>query len=723
MITVAKVEPNFLFFMMEVPRGTIMDFAIEDLKCTIIAACWFLPVLFSPGYVIAHMLKKSFCKDFSLSLLVASSLIFSISIVPCLSYLLISKAGINVNNFFIALIGMAGIGLFSVDVFARLIGEEKIVSWQICVKIFGVIAFVGGATLLVCDTQHGNHLYPSIGSFDYAKDVSVTGAILHSGIPPVNPEFSPGHTVQIYYYYGWFTICAIVASLAGGENAVRGAVLASIPWCGLALISTLAVYIQTSVTSVKKGVATAWAIALLAVGGLQIIPTIVIKLVSGATFGTVNWSNEQVPLWIVSILWTPHHLAGFIAAITALMLFRYAIDTQLSKLQYSVLLFMVSISIGSIAALSIWMFFSFILILVAWAIVCVRNRYRDDLYAGLQVCIMAIPALFIIMHNLQGAPHTANFPIALQIRSFFLVDDLLIRLHVFYMLRNIADLALLPVNYFIEFGLTLVISAWYLLSDRSVLKNMSRNEQMLIIMALVGLFAATFLRSTLRNNDLGWRSTMFANFAFVVWSAIFFSKNKLKSYFSKGVISVLAGIGLCSTLYDVVMFHYYPEHYEVLFLKNSMSNSMSLSEQSLEVYNQRSIYEYARAHFASSYVEQFNPDVRIDEPHGLYAVRSFAVADTEYGTLFGINNKEYLPAQQHAALLFKGRILTKRGVDDWCDSLNASLIIITQHDPIWSQLITLKGVLHPLMLTNTVGLYGCGVKFRIASSRRNISAR
>ena len=92
------------------------------------------------------------------------------------------------------------------------------------------------------DIQLGNRLYYTVIGLDYTTRAALIDAITRTGVPPINPSYYPGHPEQLtYLYYFWYILGSLVDQLGGKWVDSRAALIASVCWCGLGLMATIAV--------------------------------------------------------------------------------------------------------------------------------------------------------------------------------------------------------------------------------------------------------------------------------------------------------------------------------------------------------------------------------------------------------------------------------------------------------------------------------------------------
>ncbi len=172
------------------------------------------------------------------------------------------------------------------------------------------------AVLSLADLQIGHRLYFSIISLDYSVRTAFTNAISTSGLPAQSPFFFPGHPVALRYHYYWLILPALIQKIGRPFVDARQAFIAGTLWCGIGLISLMALYLRTFSPQGAAGISrrTVIGVALLGVTGLDILPTLLMLwgahagLVRGVS-PSVEWWNNQVDGWLYThAMGTPLHL-------------------------------------------------------------------------------------------------------------------------------------------------------------------------------------------------------------------------------------------------------------------------------------------------------------------------------------------------------------------------------------------------------------------------------
>jgi hypothetical protein len=123
--------------------------------------------------------------------------------------------------------------------------------------------------------QIGRRLYFSIVGFDYAIRTAFVSSIAAFGLPAQSPFFYPDHPVALRYHYYWLIQAALVNKVALPFVDARQALIGGTIWCGLGLISTIALYLRFfHIGPHRFNRQMLIAISLLTVTGLDIIPAL-----------------------------------------------------------------------------------------------------------------------------------------------------------------------------------------------------------------------------------------------------------------------------------------------------------------------------------------------------------------------------------------------------------------------------------------------------------------
>jgi len=421
------------------------------------------------------------------------------------------------------------------------------------------------------DIGVGSRLFLSVTVFDHALRTAFVDAVLRTGVPPANPLYWPGHPAAMRYYYFWYVLVAAAAKLAGAT--ARQAMIASVAWAGFGLAATLELYcrhflgirtetdqsIQPEPCSSSKTKARwmgrlprlAVALGLLAVTGLDILPTIALALLGMPINGDMEWwASDQVTSWVDSMLWVPHHVAGLACCLVGFLL------VWMSKGQGGWRRWLCGVLAGlafaSAFGLSTWVAIAFAIVLAVWMIWAVvwerdsRGRVAVLLVAGAVAALALLPYLAELRAEASGVDRgasagasresaqvaggsvaeSASHLLRFGVRHVIPAESLqgigwverLAKTHPALEDAGVGLLLLIP-GYIVElgfYGFVLAAAVWAMRRRR--LDEAGRAS---VVLACAGLAIATFLRSSIvENNDFGMRSILIAQFFMLLLAVV-----------------------------------------------------------------------------------------------------------------------------------------------------------------------------------------------------------
>jgi len=294
--------------------------------------------------------------------------------------------------------------------------------------------------------------------------------------------------------------------------------------------------------------------------------------------------------------------------------------------------------------------------------------------AGLAAALLLSPLAL----DLLAGRSDASFPIALTIRRFSPVNWFVAPGSVNDLLR----LVLLPVNYFIALGVFLVGSVAYWRRGPAVVG--SDTGRILVCGAVAGLLLGTFTRSTILNNDLGWRAMLLPQLAMTIWAAaaVLHGTSMRRPLFSQlarwpAGMGVLLVVGLISNAYELVTLRAYPlaAPRTIFGLPGSVTAETD--------HDLRIAYDWANAHVPREAVLQHNPvrDRRVYD-FGLYSLNRVAVADRE-AELFGASKAEVERRLAAIGPIFSS-LLPAETIEVIARDNMIDVLVVTADDTVWS---------------------------------------
>ncbi len=653
---------------MNLPEAHFMR---EDLVGVGLATLLFAAVLIPPGYLVGWLFDLLEFRRRSRPWQVLTSLVLSISIVPIVDYLLWSNVSIRaVWTFYsIAAIFFAGISFRA--------HRRSIPKWFLAALfIWFAIACLSGI-----DLQFGNRLFPSVLTYDLNLRTALVDGIARNGLPAQNPLFYPGQPQPLRYHYFWMIPCALVDLLGGKWVNARHALIASNVWCGWALMALVVLYLRYFHPAGDRGLEqrAKWGIALLAIGGLDVIPNLIFDAVYAFTHaGTVLpssgwWNAGRVIGLSDAVLWVAHNIAACIACLTGfLLLSRESRSKPIGAALCAGLCF------ASAAGLSIYVTFTFAIFLVIWgARVLFLEGWRQRLAWALSAIVAGVCAR-PYLHSISDAGGPAGQFAMFAVRSFGISEIALSALG--FGARQIAwgNLITLPLNYFIETGVWFALAVlWWRRGRRS------QPETAALTMFAVSLLVGSFLRSgVISNNDLGWRSTLIGQMILVIWSIAplraFWRSKHLVPW--RGRLKVLLAVGLASSVYEIAILRFYLP-LTASGAVRQVSWMASDPQPGRRNYDVRQVYERLGQMLPPNAVLQANPDSWDDLYQGLYGMRQTASFDSACGSGFG-GKSACASMQTHLVALFKDQ--AGANPDEVCDRWGINALIVKDDDPVFN---------------------------------------
>jgi hypothetical protein len=693
-------------------------FMLADLLQSLLAVSLYPLFIFIPGYSLAWLFDLCDFRRRTPAFRAALSLCLSIAVCPVATYLA-ERFGSAVLTW--AMYGAAW--LYFAVVLARhwraarpirLCREDRAVAAIILV-------WVAVALVSLVDLQIGDRNYYSITALDY----SLRSALLHSlsaGIPPHNPFYFPGHWVPVRYHYFWMILGALVERAAGGLVSPRAAWIGGAVWSGIGLIAMVALslrilFYQGPATFRRR---TLTAVLLLGVTGLDILPASLGWVLHAlgmehAVLPSIDWWNEQVDGFVSTALWEAHYLAGLVICMTAfLLLWEAGCQTAWSvRVRHALV---AGLALASAVGVAMYVTLVFGAFLAVWTLVAaVRKRWSETAVysiAGVGALLFSAPFLLALRAMPGGA---LGPPLQFQVRPFSPAGVLLQAMGV---ARNwklsLVNLAVLPLNYFLELGFFFT-AGWLWWNRRT--RPLSRAQLATAAMLSSSLLICSFVRSSpSTNNDLGWRGMLVAQFVLLLWAVDLVSaSSEAIAVPVRRWLVILALLGAAGSVYDVAILRFYPLLADrgVVSTLGWMAHDRHLGQRT---YAQREAYEWLERNTPPQTRIQFNPDVRIqDTPAFLYANRQIVAAyqDCPRLVMFGgevalcppiqtVLEKMYPAPGQPAA----------PDIAEACRSLPVDVLVAIDSDTAWADPRSWVWSGTPLFANRYVRLFSCTPSLR-----------
>ena len=692
------------------------SFTLQDILGCLVACLLFALIFVAPGYTIGWLLdlfdftRRSFPARFVIAI------VLSTAVSPIIIFLVYHFSSAEITISLLLLIGIAFAIVLIRTKQVSITGESKgLYRTTLLVAVGWTILSV----LFIVDLQWGNRLYYNNISYDFTTRVAIINAITRTGVPPINPSYYPGHSIRLtYLYYFWYIPCSIVAQI--GSSLINGytAMIASVAWCGLALMATIALYLRlrSHQSNTKIWKSSLLGISLLLVSGSDFIPAltemIMTRLATGGAYpdGDIEHWNEQITAWIGSVSWAPHHVAALIACLAGVMLI-YSVRSQNASKQIKAGV-VAGLAFASAVGLSIYVTLVFMLFWGLWMILLFfRNERRLSLLMGL-VGIIALITASPFLVELTGGNNSASFgiPITLSVRAF--VPVLLFLSNYPPALLHWIFLLVLPLNYLLELGFFFVTGILWIWQQKDSWKQNPFYFSEIILLA-VTIFIGSFVQSTtIASNDLGWRAWLPGQFILLIWSVDVINKlfpngwRKLERNSASARIfrqlRIFAIIGLMTTVTDVILLRTWPMLVDagVTGFPSSLSPDTQLGKRTFAA---RLAYDYINLHTPENILIQDNPTDPLNRPIGLYADRAMAISGH---TAFGVSMQDFNSRTDSVAKIFAFSANWAE-INQTCAANNINIIIATDLDPLWKDLPILEQQRNPIYQNQYYAVFQC----------------
>jgi hypothetical protein len=698
----------------------------QDLFGSIIAVLLFPIVSMIPGYFLGwafdlfNFRKRSRLAKYIISIVLSNAL------MPVFSYLV--SRFLSINFWVIFLIGATGIALV-VHVALLMIPQQRpslsslmsIFSKRKFALLLGAIWVVFSLFLLV-DIQIGTKLYFANVSYDYTTRISIINAISRTGIPPINPSYFPGHPEKLtYLYYYWYILPSIINLIAGNFINGRQVMIGGTIWTGICLISVIGLYLRGRNKNAKNSwIAPLIGIQLLAVSGLDFIPVVTIDLRARQLLGHMIFQGQiegwNMPIisWLNAITWVPNHVSALTQCLTAMFAILTIDESDNQQLIVSGTLS--GICFASAFGTSTWVTLVFAIAWLIWAVILLFTKRQWKLFcimagAGLLGIGLSIP--FISGLFGQSGNPTTILPVAFYVRPFSLVEILVPE-----KLRLWANLLFLPMNYLMELGLFFILGLYRLQHNKGFEKSCQPFMVAETILLAVVAIMLSFLYSTAEGlNDLGIRGWLLGQFVLLVWATDVIQKwleNKAPT--PKNIFSVIGKrarigkalqfvliIGILTTTLEAFYTRMWPilVDWNVAGFPNNLSPDTNFGSRT---YDAKLVYEYINTHLPIDAVIQYNPNIYLDRPSGLYGERQVAISDI---AAYGIPESTLKTMQNDVATIFEHNT-TWEEIDKKCTQYSIDALVINDLDPLWKHLPDMEKQRGPIYQNQYYAVFDCG---------------
>jgi len=669
------------------------SFTLVDTLGTLKACLALLPFMFAPGYVAGWALNLFEFRQRRPILRLILAVPLSIAICPMLSYVLGRFFEPGNWAFYIAVLGASVLLLAKEASRAKLelLSRNKF-SAHIWIALT-LVALWGVAALgLLVDVQIGKALYPPFTAFDHSVRTAMTVAVARQS-PPDNPFFANAPAL-LRYHYLWLLFCSL--PMKAVHLSPRHVVNAGVIWCGPALMCAIALGLRFLLRA-RSGIErkTLIGISLLCVTGLDILPTVLVRIVWGHWLPDMEWwSQAQITSWAGSLLWVPHHVAALIACFVGFSLLRHQIDAHRRWATGPVIV--AGMAFASAAGMSVYVTFTFVVAIALWLLVlAARKDWLEVMMfasAGVVALLWALPFLC----TLRGPAGSDAF-VEFALRPFNLGIGLAYRIGIRFETQAglaLANMLFLPLNYVLELGFFFAVGILRLRQLMQGTVRANTNELAAWTLVATSFLVGTFLRSsTIANNDLGWRCFLPAQLVLLLWAAAFvhdwwFDDSGIatqalpRSWVRRG-LAILLILGLTSTGYQVFMLRVFPVLADHGVIGERPSWVVANRQFGKRAYALRSVYDTLDAQLPSSAVLQSHPATEDLILHMLYSGHDAAASAGGCGIAFGGDVNMCLSRLRKLVDLF--RRPDGNDLDATCRAYGIDALVVEDSDPVWNE--------------------------------------
>jgi hypothetical protein len=531
------------------------------------------------------------------------------------------------------------------------------------------VAWIVGATVMLIDWPAGSGFSHSYLVIDYVKHAAATWSVAQTGTPPLNPTyFEPGRRAAYYYFF--YTLTAAVNILGGliGVQARHAAYAAAIA-AGFAIFALVYQIWRRAGTDDAAGVkhssrpAGFAMLALLLTTGMDILPVLAFAGTSSGRvwFKETEWWGDQVTSWLDSTLYVPHHVAALCAAFVGFIaLGRPGGGGDLRRT------ILAAFAFASMAGMSVYVAIGATVTAGIWLIVLLSDRrFADSLnltLAGIGAFFLAAPWLTTLLPLFGG---DGSPPIAIGLRGPLGIDALFES----DLEGGLVRAAAMPFFYAIEFGIFGLgaFAFWRKAGRRGYGTDIA---QILVIGTATSFMIGSFLRSTILNNDLGWRVLMFAQLATLIWTL---SAARAGAFAGCGAFAVTARtcliLGYVTIAYALFQIRWNPPQ-----------DSLKQATLSDEI----AAWSWLDAHLPEGAAVQSQPDVERAYSYGLYGRFPAPVSDHHNGRLFGVSRSAVEARIADIAPVFSDPAMSYSDVLRISAPYGISALVVTALDPVFA---------------------------------------
>lgn len=515
--------------------------------------------------------------------------------------------------------------------------------------------------VLYVDFDYQGRLYQSLVVVDLVKHAAVVREITLFGLPLNDPFFLRSAAAGYYHYF--YDGAAVIYYLGGQLIDARMAFVGLAFACGLAFANLLRAFVVELGWQKCSDRRLTWLVILAcSIGGLDLLGLWLRWAAVGVLERNSEWWDDEISLFTTSASWVPHHLAAVVACFVGMLSLARGFDSRRTTIViYCCIL--AAIAFSSSFGLSVWVTLGAAGVLLPSLLVMTRLGFLKwlTMLAGTAAIASVLSALQL-MQVYAGRAADATRPLGLWIRDPARLTEL-----AGHPLNGTLYLAVTPFVWALEFGIFGLGSYCFWRSksfDRS-----SSLWRLLFCSLAAGLVLNLFVRSTIINNDFGWRVAWFTAFPAMLMT-IAVLQRPVRHFGVKVALLVMGGFGMAATAYNAAAARIPPT--------NCRDTMAYINADPVTDYALARAYRWAATALPRTAVLQHNP---ASQPRvvdfGLYGTQRTGVADGQ-AMLFGASSDAVQKRVNQFRAIFDG---------DAPLSAAAGLhLVVSRSDPLWNRL-------------------------------------
>ena len=621
-----------------------MAFFVQDMTGFAVATLATVVLLVMPGFGLLRLIERAGRTPLS----PAYAWLFALVLLPSLDAVVVRLLGIPaaiVLHLGLALVGASG-ALAAIRAAPRWLSGVAALWWVI-------VAYAN------VDVDWAGRLHQSLTVLDTVKHAVVIRSIAETGLPLQDLFVArPGIVGYYHYFYiGPALVLRACAPLVDAREAFMAASFAAAP-AFVALVVLLAQ--RTGLTGRPALPTVALVIALCAVSGLDLVAGFAQTWWTGIWLAQLDWWGDEVRWAGTTLIWAPHHLSALVAVFAAMLV----LDDRDCDLRWRI--GAAGFALATAFGMSTWIAIGAVPVLALWWI---AERGRADAarwwmlpaaatFAG----VVALPQIrdLLVGRTLEG------FPLGLHLRNFYGGPDFDWKIR----------LLLMPLNYFLEFGLYAVSTIAFFATGGWQRTRATPVGRLLVVGWLVAIVLVSTVRSVIIFNDFGWRAIWFAQLPMMIWTIAALTERRLTPGW-RIPLAAAATLGALATLWDLA---------GVRFIRQPYFNAefASINGWPDVNYDQRRLYELLARRLPTTAIVQHNP-ARTERSFdfGLYGRQHVFVADRQ-AFLLGASRSEVTRRGAAVAPIFTAPMSGAERLAR-ARALGIDALIFNRMDPAWRQ--------------------------------------